>query len=160
MAGCEEAKIEILEFVNFLKNPQQYQDLGARIPKVSPPVTLFHLSHTPLPSSHTPPSLSSHTPPHLTLSLTSPPHTLPHLTHSPSPHTLPLISSHTLLTSLQTPPRTLSSPPYKHLLTHSPSPPHTHIPSPHTLTLTSSYSSPPHTLPLTSSHTPPSTHET
>lgn len=34
MAGCEEAKVEILEFVNFLKNPQQYQDLGAKIPKV------------------------------------------------------------------------------------------------------------------------------
>lgn len=34
VAGCEEAKLEILEFVNFLKNPRQYQDLGARIPKV------------------------------------------------------------------------------------------------------------------------------
>lgn len=34
VAGCEEAKLEILEFVNFLKNPQQYLDLGAKIPKV------------------------------------------------------------------------------------------------------------------------------
>jgi AFG3 family protein len=33
VAGCEEAKIEIMEFVNFLKNPQQYTELGARIPK-------------------------------------------------------------------------------------------------------------------------------
>ncbi|KAK2142771.1 hypothetical protein LSH36_915g00071 [Paralvinella palmiformis] len=33
VAGCEEAKIEIMEFVNFLKNPQQYEDLGAKIPK-------------------------------------------------------------------------------------------------------------------------------
>ncbi|XGW21014.1 hypothetical protein V3C99_004181 [Haemonchus contortus] len=33
VAGCEEAKIEIMEFVNFLKNPQQYKDLGAKIPK-------------------------------------------------------------------------------------------------------------------------------
>ncbi|XP_069018753.1 mitochondrial inner membrane m-AAA protease component AFG3L1-like [Embiotoca jacksoni] len=33
VAGCEEAKLEILEFVNFLKNPQQYLDLGAKIPK-------------------------------------------------------------------------------------------------------------------------------
>lgn len=33
MAGCEEAKIEIMEFVNFLKNPQQYINLGAKIPK-------------------------------------------------------------------------------------------------------------------------------
>jgi len=35
VAGCEEAKLEIMEFVNFLKNPQQYLDLGAKIPKVS-----------------------------------------------------------------------------------------------------------------------------
>ena len=34
VAGCEEAKIEIMEFVNFLKNPQQYTALGAKIPKV------------------------------------------------------------------------------------------------------------------------------
>ena len=35
VAGCEEAKLEIMEFVNFLKNPQKYADLGAKIPKVS-----------------------------------------------------------------------------------------------------------------------------
>jgi ATP-dependent Zn protease len=34
VAGCEEAKIEIMEFVNFLKNPAQYTALGAKIPKV------------------------------------------------------------------------------------------------------------------------------
>lgn len=34
VAGCEEAKIEIMEFVNFLKNPAQYKALGAKIPKV------------------------------------------------------------------------------------------------------------------------------
>lgn len=33
VAGCEEAKIEIMEFVNFLKNPGQYIALGAKIPK-------------------------------------------------------------------------------------------------------------------------------
>lgn len=33
VAGCEEAKLEIMEFVNFLKNPQQYVELGAKIPK-------------------------------------------------------------------------------------------------------------------------------
>uniref|UniRef100_A0A0R3RIR8 AAA domain-containing protein n=1 Tax=Elaeophora elaphi TaxID=1147741 RepID=A0A0R3RIR8_9BILA len=35
VAGCEEAKIEIMEFVNFLKNPEQYKKLGAKIPKAS-----------------------------------------------------------------------------------------------------------------------------
>ena len=34
VAGCDEAKIEIMEFVNFLKNPNQYKSLGAKIPKV------------------------------------------------------------------------------------------------------------------------------
>lgn len=33
VAGCEEAKLEIMEFVNFLKNPSQYIELGAKIPK-------------------------------------------------------------------------------------------------------------------------------
>lgn len=33
VAGCEEAKLEIMEFVNFLKNPVQYTNLGAKIPK-------------------------------------------------------------------------------------------------------------------------------
>jgi AAA+ superfamily predicted ATPase len=33
VAGCEEAKVEIMEFVNFLKNPKQYENLGAKIPK-------------------------------------------------------------------------------------------------------------------------------
>merc|ERR1719391_1888422 len=33
VAGCEEAKIEIMEFVNFLNNPSQYVELGAKIPK-------------------------------------------------------------------------------------------------------------------------------
>ncbi|KAM9765827.1 mitochondrial inner membrane m-AAA protease component AFG3L1-like isoform 2-T2 [Menidia menidia] len=33
VAGCDEAKLEIMEIVNFLKNPQQYYDLGAKIPK-------------------------------------------------------------------------------------------------------------------------------
>lgn len=33
VAGCDEAKQEIMEFVNFLRNPQKYTDLGAKIPK-------------------------------------------------------------------------------------------------------------------------------
>ncbi|OAF66246.1 hypothetical protein A3Q56_06028 [Intoshia linei] len=33
VAGCEEAKIEIIEFVNFLRNPNQYKILGAKIPR-------------------------------------------------------------------------------------------------------------------------------
>merc|ERR1719225_2480279 len=32
VAGCDEAKIEILEFVNFLKHPERYLALGAKVP--------------------------------------------------------------------------------------------------------------------------------
>jgi len=43
VAGLEEAKIEIMEIVDFLKNPQKYTKLGAKIPKgvmlVGPPGT-------------------------------------------------------------------------------------------------------------------------
>ena len=43
VAGCDEAKAEIMEFVDFLKNPKKYADLGAKIPKgallVGPPGT-------------------------------------------------------------------------------------------------------------------------
>lgn len=43
VAGCDEAKVEIMEFVNFLKNPGKYKELGAKIPRgallVGPPGT-------------------------------------------------------------------------------------------------------------------------
>jgi AFG3 family protein len=34
VAGLREAKIEVQEFVHFLKNPAKYEKIGAKIPKV------------------------------------------------------------------------------------------------------------------------------
>jgi len=43
VAGCEEAKVELKEVIDFLKNPRRYKELGAKIPKgvllVGPPGT-------------------------------------------------------------------------------------------------------------------------
>ena len=43
VAGCDEAKFELQEVVHFLKNPKEYEEVGARIPKgvllVGPPGT-------------------------------------------------------------------------------------------------------------------------
>ncbi len=43
VAGLQEAKVEVMEIVEFLKNPQKYTDLGGKIPKgallVGPPGT-------------------------------------------------------------------------------------------------------------------------
>ncbi|MCB9260769.1 MAG: ATP-dependent zinc metalloprotease FtsH [Flavobacteriales bacterium] len=43
VAGMEEAKVEVMEIVDFLKNPKKYTDLGGKIPKgallVGPPGT-------------------------------------------------------------------------------------------------------------------------
>lgn len=33
VAGCQQAKAEIVEFVDFLKHPERFTKLGARIPK-------------------------------------------------------------------------------------------------------------------------------
>lgn len=34
VAGMEEAKLEVMEFVDYLKSSQRYSELGAKIPKV------------------------------------------------------------------------------------------------------------------------------
>ena len=43
VAGCDEAKTEVMEFVKFLQSPGKYKELGAKIPKgallVGPPGT-------------------------------------------------------------------------------------------------------------------------
>lgn len=43
VAGCDQAKLEIMEFVDFLKHPAKYKQLGAKVPKgallVGPPGT-------------------------------------------------------------------------------------------------------------------------
>lgn len=43
VAGMEQAKLEVMEFVDFLKNPDKYKKLGAKIPRgallVGPPGT-------------------------------------------------------------------------------------------------------------------------
>ena len=33
VAGCQQAKVEVMEFVDFLKNPLRFTKLGAKIPK-------------------------------------------------------------------------------------------------------------------------------
>lgn len=57
VAGLSEAKQEVEEIVEFLKNPNRYTDLGGKIPKgallVGPPGTGKHYWQRPLPEKPT-----------------------------------------------------------------------------------------------------------
>src|SRR2546426_3210135 len=59
VAGVDEAKAELVEIVDFLKNPRKYQRLGGRIPKgvllVGPPGTGGTVPHPPRAGSSWPP---------------------------------------------------------------------------------------------------------
>ena len=37
VAGLQEAKVEVMEFVDILQKPERYTKLGAKIPKAPPP---------------------------------------------------------------------------------------------------------------------------
>jgi ATP-dependent Zn protease len=47
VAGCDEAKAEIMEFVQFLQNPDKYKDLGGKMPKGALLVRAESASHSP-----------------------------------------------------------------------------------------------------------------
>ena len=57
VAGLEEAKVEVMEIVDFLRKPEKYRDLGAKIPKgallVGPPGTGKTLLARPWPARPT-----------------------------------------------------------------------------------------------------------
>ena len=104
VAGLAEAKVEVMEVVDFLKNPQKYKDLGAKIPRGAllsgPPGTgktlLAKATAGEVPTPYLPPRTFPPVP--------SPPYPRPYPTPYPTPYSTPCPTPYTPPTPPPTPP--------------------------------------------------------